>query len=51
MKLQWRSFELLLGWSSDVQANDTYLSRFWGVGIEAVFIGVVTVFKRKGVSA
>jgi hypothetical protein len=41
--------ELMLGWSSDVQANEVYLTRFWGFSIEAVFIGFVTAFMRKGV--
>ena len=37
--------EFLFGWASD-QPNREYVRRFWGLGHDALFLGMVTYFEQ-----
>lgn len=46
MRWQWWRVEVFAGWVSPVQPEPPYVLRYWGVSVEAVFVGIVTAFKE-----
>lgn len=47
--MRWRplgELEVFWGWPSPVQPNTTYITRFWGISYDAMFLGIVTAFER-----